>query len=83
MLRSAYPVVGGLFTQGAAMGALPTLRAATDPAAAGGEFYGPGGLAQAKGYPVRVSPAARSRDESARRRLWDESERLTGVTYPV
>ena len=64
-------------------GALPALRAATDPAAAGGEFYGPGGLAQAKGYPVRVSPAARSRDESARRRLWDESERLTGVTYPV
>ena len=37
MLRSAYPVVGGLFTQGAAMGALPTLRAATDPAAAGGQ----------------------------------------------
>jgi hypothetical protein len=32
---------------------------------------------------VRVSPAARSRNESARRRLWAESERLTGVTYPV
>jgi NAD(P)-dependent dehydrogenase (short-subunit alcohol dehydrogenase family) len=83
VLQSAYPVVGGLFTQSAAMGALPTLRAATDPAAAGGEFYGPGGLAQVKGYPVRVSPAARSRDESAQRRLWAESERLTSVTYPV
>jgi NAD(P)-dependent dehydrogenase (short-subunit alcohol dehydrogenase family) len=83
VLQSAYPVVGGLFAQSAAMGALPTLRAATDPAAAGGEFYGPGGLAQVKGYPVRVSPAARSRDESAQRRLWAESERLTGVTYPV
>jgi len=83
MLQTAYPVVGGLFAQSAAMGALPTLRAATDPAAAGGEFYGPGGLAQVKGYPVRVSPAARSRDESAQRRLWAESERLTGVTSPV
>jgi NAD(P)-dependent dehydrogenase (short-subunit alcohol dehydrogenase family) len=83
VLQSAYPVVGGLFTQSAAMGALPTLRAAADPGAAGGEFYGPGGLAQVKGYPVRVSPGARSRDESAQRRLWAESERLTGVTYPV
>jgi len=83
VLQSAYPVVGGLFAQSAAMGALPILRAATDPAAAGGEFYGPGGLAQAKGYPVRVSPAARSRDEDAQRRLWAESERLTGVSYPV
>ena len=83
VLQSAYPAVGGLFTQSAAMGALPTLRAATDPAASGGEYYGPGGLAQFKGYPVRVSPAARSRDESAQRRLWAESERLTGVSCPV
>jgi len=83
VLQSAYPVVGGLFAQSAAMGALPILRAATDPAAAGGEFFGPGGPAQAKGYPVLVSPAARSRDQSAQRRLWAESERLTGVSYPV
>lgn len=83
VLQSAYPAVGGLFTQSAAMGALPTLRAATDPAAAGGEYYGPGGLAQAKGYPVRVSSTARSRDQAAQGRLWAESERLTGVTYPV
>jgi len=82
-LRSAYPAVGGLFTQSAAMGALPILRAATDPAAAGGEYYGPAGLAQLKGYPVRVSSTARSRDQAAQRRLWAESERLTGVTYPV
>ena len=52
-------------------------------AAAGGEYYGPGGLAQVKGYPVRVSSTARSRDQAAQRRLWAESERLTGVTYPV
>jgi len=83
VLQSAYPAVAGLFTQSAAMGALPVLRAATDPAAVGGEYYGPAGLPQIKGYPVRVSPAARSRDENAQRRLWAESERLTGATCPV
>jgi NAD(P)-dependent dehydrogenase (short-subunit alcohol dehydrogenase family) len=83
VIRATYPAVGGMFTQSAAMGALPALRAATDPGAAGGEYYGPGGLVQAKGYPVRVSSNARSRDQAAQRRLWAESERLTGVTFPV
>jgi NAD(P)-dependent dehydrogenase (short-subunit alcohol dehydrogenase family) len=83
VLQVAYPAVGGLFAQSAAMGALPILRAATDPAAGGGEYYGPGGLAQAKGYPVRVSSTPRSRDLAAQQRLWAESERLTGVTFPV
>jgi NAD(P)-dependent dehydrogenase (short-subunit alcohol dehydrogenase family) len=83
VIQSANHALGGLFTQSAAMGALPTLRAATDPAAAGGEYYGPSGLGQAKGYPVRVSSSARSRDQATQQRLWAESERLTGVTYPV
>ena len=83
VIQATYPAIGGLFTQSAAMGALPTLRAATDPAAAGGEYYGPGGLWQAKGYPVQVSSNAKSRDQAAQQRLWDESVRLTGVTYPV
>ena len=82
-LPGVLQAAGGLFTQSAAMGALPTLRAATDPAAAGGEYYGPGGLGQAKGYPVRVSSTARSRNQATQRQLWAESERLTGVTYPV
>jgi NAD(P)-dependent dehydrogenase (short-subunit alcohol dehydrogenase family) len=83
VIQSANHAIGGLFTQSAAMGALPTLRAATDPAAAGGEYYGPSGLAQVKGYPVRVASNARSRDQAAQQRLWAESERLTGVMYPV
>src|SRR4029077_13185692 len=68
VIKAPYPAVGGLFTQSAAMGALPTLRAATDPAAAGGEYYGPSGLGQAKGYPVRVSSNARSRDQAVQQR---------------
>jgi NAD(P)-dependent dehydrogenase (short-subunit alcohol dehydrogenase family) len=68
--------------QSAHMGALPTLRAATDPSAEGGEFYGPPGRGYT-GHPVRVESSARSHDEAAQRRLWQESERLTGVAYTV
>ncbi len=69
--------------QDAAMGALPTLRAATDPAVVGGTYYGPAGLAQLTGYPVRVRSSGRSHNATAARQLWAESERLTGVSYPV
>ena len=64
-------------------GALPTLRAATDPAAQGGEYYGPGGFHEYTGFPVRVESTAASRDPDAQQRLWDISEQLTGVHYPV
>jgi len=83
VLQMANRAIGWTFTQSAQMGALPTLRAATDPAARGGEYYGPGGRFEFKGYPRRVRSSARSHDESTQRRLWQESERLTSVTYPV
>ena len=67
----------------AAKGALATLRAATDPTARGGEYYGPGGRGELRGYPCLVAPSERARDVGAQQRLWRESERLTGVSYPV
>jgi NAD(P)-dependent dehydrogenase (short-subunit alcohol dehydrogenase family) len=69
------------FAQSAHMGALATLRAATDPAAAGGEYYGPPGRQQFTGYPVRVESSAQSHDEPDAARLWAISEELTGVSY--
>jgi NAD(P)-dependent dehydrogenase (short-subunit alcohol dehydrogenase family) len=66
-----------------AMGALSTLRAATDPAVRGGEYYAPGSLAGWRGYPIRIESSARSHDADLQRLLWAESERLTGVTYPL
>jgi NAD(P)-dependent dehydrogenase (short-subunit alcohol dehydrogenase family) len=69
--------------QSALMGALATLRAAADPAACGGEYYGPRGRGELRGYPRLVSSTDRARDTDAQRRLWQESERLTGVSYPV
>jgi hypothetical protein len=78
-LRLVEPVI----SQRPAMGALPTLRAATDPGARGGEYYGPGNRSQWKGYPRRVTSSSRSHDAEAQRRLWDESEKLTGVIFPA
>ena len=78
--RAANTAIGALFTQTAAMGALPTLRAATDPRARGGELYGPGGLGQFKGLPQRVESTAASHDRQVQARLWSVSEQLTKVT---
>jgi NAD(P)-dependent dehydrogenase (short-subunit alcohol dehydrogenase family) len=69
------------FAQSAHMGALATLRAAADPAAVGGEYYGPPGRQQFTGHPVRVESSARSHDEADAARLWAVSEELTGVSY--
>jgi NAD(P)-dependent dehydrogenase (short-subunit alcohol dehydrogenase family) len=69
--------------QGADMGALPTLRAATDPAVLGGQYYGPGGFVGMRGFPKVVGSSRRSHEVDAQRRLWTVSEELTGVTYPV
>jgi NAD(P)-dependent dehydrogenase (short-subunit alcohol dehydrogenase family) len=72
-----------LISQDAAMGALPTLRAATDPGVLGGQYFGPGGFAELRGYPKVVASNARSHDVDVQRRLWAVSEELTGVGYPV
>ena len=81
--RVLYQVIERPFAQSAAMGALPTLRAATDPAARGGEYYGPAGRPGLRGFPRLVTSSERSHDETAQRRLWRESEGLTGVRYPL
>lgn len=69
--------------QGADMGALPTLRAAVDPAATGGEYYGPGGFMEQTGYPVIVQSSSASHNVADARELWQVSEQLTGVQYEL
>jgi NAD(P)-dependent dehydrogenase (short-subunit alcohol dehydrogenase family) len=70
-----------LFSQSAAMGALPLLFAATSSEVAGGNYIGPDGLGEMRGHPVEVRPASRSRDAAVAARLWEVSERLTGVRF--
>lgn len=79
---AAYPLIKPLF-QGADMGALPSLRAASDPQALGGQYFGPDGFAQGRGYPTVVKSSRKSHDVDAQKRLWTVSEELTGVVFPV
>ncbi|MGM0667705.1 MAG: oxidoreductase [Bacteroidota bacterium] len=68
-----------LMAQSAAMGALPQIRAAVDPDVIGGEYYGPSGMGEMKGYPVRVRSNGKTHDREDARKLWEVSEELTGV----
>jgi len=72
-----------LITQSAEMGALPQVRAALDPAATGGEYWGPSGFQEVMGPPVRVRARRLAHDEDIQRRLWEISEELTGITYGI
>jgi NAD(P)-dependent dehydrogenase (short-subunit alcohol dehydrogenase family) len=71
------------FAQDISMGALPTLRAAYDKDAHGGEYYGPGGFMELRGYPVQVSSSKRSKDQAIAARLWKVSESLIGVLFGI
>lgn len=82
-LQRGFQAVAPLIAQSPAGGALPSLRAATDPGALGGQYYGPDGIAQQKGNPVVVASSAQSYDVELQRRLWAVSEELTGVTFGV
>jgi NAD(P)-dependent dehydrogenase (short-subunit alcohol dehydrogenase family) len=64
-----------------AQGALPQRRAATDPEAKGGEFYGP--LFVNNGAPVRKPIFRRAGMDKAIAKLWDVSERETGLTIEL
>ena len=70
-----------VFAQKPEMGALPTLYAATAADVKGGDYYGPNGLFQMRGYPEKVGSNARSHDEAVAQRLWKVSEEMTGVVY--
>jgi NAD(P)-dependent dehydrogenase (short-subunit alcohol dehydrogenase family) len=69
-----------LLAQSAAAGALPVLYAATASEVRSGEYYGPTGLAEARGAPGRVVASPAALDEHTARRLWVRTAELTGVT---
>ncbi|OBK28588.1 short-chain dehydrogenase [Mycobacterium sp. 1165196.3] len=75
--------VFGLISQDAAAGALPQLRAGTDPGVLGGQYFGPDGIGEMQGSPKVVTSSVKSHDAERQRRLWTVSEELTGVKYAV
>ncbi|MFA9391407.1 MAG: oxidoreductase [Prolixibacteraceae bacterium] len=74
------PIARGAM-QSAAKGALPQIRAAVDAKVKGAEFYGPDGFNEVFGYPklVQSTPASHSKEDA--KRLWEVSEKLTGVKF--
>jgi NAD(P)-dependent dehydrogenase (short-subunit alcohol dehydrogenase family) len=76
-------VSNAIFAQSAAMGALPTLYAATCPDVDGGSYIGPDGWFEGRGYPTNVTASLAAQDAEAGRKLWDVSEQLTGVTFEL
>ncbi|MGN7778086.1 SDR family NAD(P)-dependent oxidoreductase [Mycolicibacterium sp. 22603] len=83
LARPVTELVTKVAAQPAADGALPTLRAATDPGVLGGQYYGPANLAQWRGAPVVVASSDQSYDVGLQQRLWTVSEELTGVSFAV
>lgn len=84
------PILGGIFlaaarhvSQSPEMGALPVLYAATMPDVLPGDYFGPRGRTEQRGYPARVSRSDRAADATVAAALWERSEQLTGVTFPI
>ncbi len=83
LIHASRPLVERFMSQSAAMGALPTLRSATDRAVEGGDYFGPRGLGEQRGHPIKVGMSKQARDDDTARKLWGISEGLTGVTYLI
>jgi len=69
-------------SQDAHHGALPTLFAAVAPGVEPGGYYGPDGFLETKGNPAAAKIVAAAKDQAVAARLWEQSERLTGVAFP-
>ena len=82
LLEAVMKVGNAVIAQSDEAGALPSLYAATMPDVRRGDYWGPS-LAELRGAPKRVGRSTAAQDDAAARRLWDESERLTGVTYAL
>lgn len=69
--------------QNVSMGALPTLYAAVGPDVKSGDFYGPAGFMEIKGYPKKVESNKLSHDKNITKKLWQVSEYLTNTKFSI
>jgi len=76
-----FRILNPIFSQNVDQGVLPTLRAATDENAKPGDYYGPSGFMEAKGSPIVVKSNEMSHNENNAKRLWDLSEKMTGIQF--
>jgi NAD(P)-dependent dehydrogenase (short-subunit alcohol dehydrogenase family) len=83
LMKVTRPIAEPLFSQSAAMGALPQLHAAVAPGVAGNDYFGPDGFGEMKGHPKKVDRTDRAKSAEDAARLWDVSLELTGADYSV
>ncbi len=81
--RFIMAISNAVWAQSAEMGALPTLYAATYPALEGGSYIGPDGFMEQRGHPQLVEARPSAHNQKDATRLWQVSEELTGVTFPL
>ncbi len=79
VLETAARAGNRIFAQRVGIGALPQLHAATAPDVRGGDYYGPRGPGEIRGYPKRVGAHHAARDPALARRLWEVTAQATGV----
>lgn len=79
VVSSVVNIGSRLMFQPAERGILPQLYAATAPGVSGGDYYGPDGPAEMRGYPTRATPTRTARNEQLAQRLWQVTAELTGV----
>jgi NAD(P)-dependent dehydrogenase (short-subunit alcohol dehydrogenase family) len=86
-MRGLIGVISGLLerfmSNDAAAGALPTMLAATGKDVRPLDYFGPKGFMEMSGAPAPARLPGKSKDDATARRLWEVSERLTGVHYGV
>ncbi|MFE7075172.1 oxidoreductase [Streptomyces sp. NPDC057620] len=72
---------GLLATQSVEQGALPQLRAATEPGLRGGQFFGPAALGETRGRVTEARLSREAADPAVGKQLWTAAEELTGVSF--
>ena len=72
-----------IFTHSVANASLPTLYAALGEDVEGGDYFGPTGYKEMKGKPGKVTSMPQSHDKEVAKKLWDESEKLTGKEFSI
>ncbi|MBL3658396.1 oxidoreductase [Fulvivirga sediminis] len=74
-------IFNAIIAQSVQKGTLPTLRAATDPSVQSGEYFGPRSLFETRGHPKKVDSNELSKNTEKAQKLWEMSEKMTGVTF--
>jgi NAD(P)-dependent dehydrogenase (short-subunit alcohol dehydrogenase family) len=83
LIRPLVNLIGPRVLNSPQTAALSPLRAATASDVCGGDYYGPNGFREVRGYPKLAQSSDLSHDDKLQRRLWEISEQLTGVRYPL